>query len=743
MTTLQEADVQSIAGVRKDAGCLLVIAVPFYRNERLVEPFMASLAACAEEIRDLTARVILFDDSPDYPALGEALDRAVQAHASDLPVVVRRNASNLGWLKTCNVAMQEADSAGADVLLFNSDTVIFPGAIREMLRVAQLDPMIGFVNPRSNHATLATFPVGDAPSSPLADCHARFLAASRTLPELSYVPTAVGFAILIRRRILKEFGYFDEAYGGGYNEENDLVMRASRSGYRAALANRAYVWHDGSASLGATETSNKDAVDASNRQLLLRRYPEYQRLVDAWFGRAEHIAEKLISATLPRASGKLAVAFDLSGWGAYHSGTHKAGLQLLKHSARIRERFEVHAICSPEAYDFHDISSTGIERADPAGDEIYAAIIRLGQPFQWDPVRRMSEKAAVTGVYMLDTIALDCGHLYNPAVFDLWQHIIDQSDFIIYNSEFTARQFELRFLNTQKRPSSVSLHSVSADDYLLPEGEPSPSIAAIEPGYVLIVGNQYPHKAVADTASRIAQALPNRRVVAMGLTKEDLKQSGMPGGEPSPLGPASNKLVDAPNLQGLLVGQLTDADMTALQRKADLIVMPSHYEGFGLPVLSALALKRPIFTRRLPPLMEIHDRLHRNPNLHFFDSISELIGMIEARPVWKNNAENATPRHDGERAAADVLSILETCIAHASYGAIVTRLRSIHTLLTAPITLTIPTSLSRATHAESAAYRFGRAAERLSAPLFKLPIVYGLTRLLYRIVRPRKGRSDS
>lgn len=46
-------------------------------------------------------------------------------------------------LKTCNTAMQEADRAA---MIASFSGLVMPGAIREMVRISRLDPMIGFVN---------------------------------------------------------------------------------------------------------------------------------------------------------------------------------------------------------------------------------------------------------------------------------------------------------------------------------------------------------------------------------------------------------------------------------------------------------------------------------------------------------------------------------------------------------------------------------------------------------------------
>ena len=39
-------------------------------------------------------------------------------------------------------------------------------------------------------------------------------------------------------------------------------------------------------------------------------------------------------------------------------------------------------------------------------------------------------------------------------------------------------------------------------------------------------------------------------------------------------------------------------DLPAINQRADIIVYPSHYEGFGIPVLEALESKRPIIAAK-------------------------------------------------------------------------------------------------------------------------------------------------
>jgi glycosyltransferase involved in cell wall biosynthesis len=60
---------------------------------------------------------------------------------------------------------------------------------------------------------------------------------------------------------------------------------------------------------------------------------------------------------------------------------------------------------------------------------------------------------------------------------------------------------------------------------------------------------------------------------------------------------------DAPWMQTL--GFVSDADLAALYRNAAALVMPSTYEGFGLPVLEAMRLGTPVICARASSLPEV------------------------------------------------------------------------------------------------------------------------------------------
>ena len=226
------------------------------------------------EIGDLQGHVVLINDSPDDTELHAALAAATPALCEAVSAEVLTNPGNLGFVRTANRALHLGEQRGADVILLNSDALPAPGAFAEMTSVALSDPMISVVSPRSNNATICNSPYPDRFRE--LDAAAALQAHSKMacyLPPVTYVPTAVGFCLYVRRVMIQEFGVFDEVYGEGYNEENDFVMRCNRAGYRAALANHAFVHHLGKVSFSESNLSSAARETVNRRVSPARRDP--------------------------------------------------------------------------------------------------------------------------------------------------------------------------------------------------------------------------------------------------------------------------------------------------------------------------------------------------------------------------------------------------------------------------------------------------------------------------------------
>jgi len=628
------------------------IVVPFYKKEALVAPLFASLNAIVDELSEIRAKVFFYNDSPDYEPLQVALDRC-RFDGPEVEFTVIRNRENLGFVGTCNAAFAKADRERADVILLNSDTLVFPGAFREILEVSRLDPMIGFVSPRSNNATLATLPHSslDCEVTP-QDGYRDFKKYSAFLPRFSYTPTAVGFCFYVRWAIFSELGTFDPVYGKGYNEENDLVLRANRCGYRAVLANHAFVWHQGEQSFAHSAGARSERED-KNAPILRSRYPEYLPLIRAHFASPEFCAEDLLEYVDPK-TGDVVFAFDFSTFGPYFNGTFESGIKLLEAAVRTwPKQVNIAVYISTKAWEFHGLDRLpGVRRLD-VDDETakVAAIVRVGQPFEVETLARIIRRAPVIGIFMLDTISYDCGYLSLTFDHKVWRYVFEYIDVVFTNSRFTLERIALRFKLGPRVLRRVSRHSLDVTEY----GSPHDRTPGAKP-HIFVIGNHFDHKFVRKTADAVAAAFPEQKVVAVGY-----------GRKASPYA----------NVAKYESGHLTNEVFERFYSDAAVVIFPSHYEGFGFPILHSLARKRPICVRDSALYRELATEIEGGAeNIHYFSTSADLVAQLRQHDLqWIEPVRSGGEKGGWDRSAREVYEALVQARATVTYDALVERLR--------------------------------------------------------------------
>jgi glycosyltransferase involved in cell wall biosynthesis len=149
---------------------------------------------------------------------------------------------------------------------------------------------------------------------------------------------------------------------------------------------------------------------------------------------------------------------------------------------------------------------------------------------------------------------------------------------IACDSAFTAREVE-RYLEIP----ADRLHVVplAADDrFSLGSDDDLPAELTGRP-YVLYVGAHDEHKNSGTLAAAHRLAFPDDEV-ALVFTR------------PNPVIP-----------EAIVIAQAAEAQLVALYRAATIVAVPSLYEGFGLPVLEAMACGAPVLASRAASLPEV------------------------------------------------------------------------------------------------------------------------------------------
>jgi len=159
-------------------------------------------------------------------------------------VVVIRNETNVGFPAGCNQGLGEA--RGRYLVFLNNDTVVTEGWLSGLVGWALHDwPEVGLVGAVTNYAS----PPQQVPV-PYKDLSGVDGFAARRRSEFAKqalrVDRLTGFCLLVRSEVLERIGGFDERYGLGFFDDDDLCVRAREAGFRLLVAQNVFIHHFGS-----------------------------------------------------------------------------------------------------------------------------------------------------------------------------------------------------------------------------------------------------------------------------------------------------------------------------------------------------------------------------------------------------------------------------------------------------------------------------------------------------------------
>ncbi len=181
----------------------------------------------------------------------------------------------------------------------------------------------------------------------------------------------------------------------------------------------------------------------------------------------------------------------------------------------------------------------------------------------------------------------------------------------------------------------------------------------LEPGYLLFVGNPKPHK----NLGRLLAALALLR--SGGTTIPPLVLAGDRAGSRSPV----PEMIRAAGVQSAVVslGHLAAADLPALYRGAVMLVQPSLWEGFGLPVAEAMAVGTPVVAARRGALPEVAEdsALLVDPESvpEIAAAIASLLGDPAQRSELARRGRERAARFRWDEAARATLAVYRAVLA--------------------------------------------------------------------------------
>lgn len=242
-------------------------------------PYLRECLQSVVRHTDLTVhRLVIIDDASPDADVRDYVTHFCAARSPEANITLLLHEANLGFVKSINEGFRWS---ARDVVLLNSDTVVTAGWVERLQRAAYSAWNIATVTPLSNNATICSIPEfnkeNNIPGGFTIESFGTYIdrISLRYYPR---IPTAVGFCMYVRRKVLDEIGVFDEAhFGRGYGEENDFCMRAARQGWVHVLDDATYVYHKGGASFPPDIRSSE--LD-QHLTVLARIHPDYAPMVN-------------------------------------------------------------------------------------------------------------------------------------------------------------------------------------------------------------------------------------------------------------------------------------------------------------------------------------------------------------------------------------------------------------------------------------------------------------------------------
>jgi len=171
----------------------------------------------------------------------------------------------------------------------------------------------------------------------------------------------------------------------------------------------------------------------------------------------------------------------------------------------------------------------------------------------------------------------------------LFSRSLSSAQHIITISSSVARELGERFPFTRSLTTAVPL---GVDPQW---GMPGPTAKSDTP-YLLAVASAAPHKNLHTAVRALARLVPTTPSLTLRLV-------GMRTATTSALAQLAQSLGVADRVH--FTGRISDAELAAHYRGAAALVFPSLYEGFGLPILEAMAAGCPVVASDRPAISEV------------------------------------------------------------------------------------------------------------------------------------------
>lgn len=220
---------------------------------------------CIESIRSNTpesAREIIVVDNA-------STDGSVQWLKVQNDIKLIENEHNMGFPAGCNQGIRVAQQE-SDIFLLNNDTILTPNSLFWLRMGLYENEDVGSCGSVSNYVSNYQ-QINDSWKN--VDEILAFSDKNNLPMEYPYEEKLflIGFALLIKRKVMNEIGFLDEIFSPGNSEDVDYGLRIMQAGYKNLLCKNSFILHFGSKSFGKLGEGFKEVLQ-KNQNVLNRKW---------------------------------------------------------------------------------------------------------------------------------------------------------------------------------------------------------------------------------------------------------------------------------------------------------------------------------------------------------------------------------------------------------------------------------------------------------------------------------------
>lgn len=323
-----------------------------------------------------------------------------------------------------------------------------------------------------------------------------------------------------------------------------------------------------------------------------------------------------------------AVAIDFSRLPLVYNGTTEYSVNVSRALVRHRGlRWAI--IASRPVREAFQLDDWNVEIVPPERvDRVFDLVFVPHQIYNLAQLKFVTSISLRHAICMLDAIALRCSYLHEraPSRRAVCNVAVAYADALISLSKADADDVRSYY-------ESEGL-CVAVAPILITKDVP-PNRGGTSRRYALVVGNQYRHKAIDLFLDRVLEAVDH---IPLVVVADEATQAAYHARR---------------NVEVLASGSIPEERMSSLYENAAVVVFPSLYEGFGLPVLGGLLRSRPVLALDTQVNREVKEAFDAHGEVTLVRSHAALADSLRTMTFESPRPVPTAPRTD-VRSWADV-----------------------------------------------------------------------------------------